>query len=531
MKKTAIFVIALLLATVGFAQNPNNPNAKLNLVVGGFSGDYASDQRVNVLHELTKSHRANVIEQSAYESLPKDVRAKMRIDAVITGKCDIKTERKETTRTDKNGNKKVVPLYETKMTTSLTFTDPRDGKAILTPVFENSETDEDRNKSINSAIEVGHTRGKQLMLLMVQLYTLDEYLQETYPVTGKIVTVNESKKGKAESVTINLGSRDAIYRGQTFEVVFYKNGKQKNYGRMRVREINNDSLATCIVEKDGKNIMAAVESGEDVNITSYVQAVSLNGIVRVEQEAPRLNISGADDAKKRDVAFGSITGGAPSDFVTAVKENLKTNRRVNAYMLGTPACPDNAKLDGIICGYYTGMDKSSRLVKAEEHLLQLKDYTEYTTSIGWYLFIVDPNTGNIVYSGNEGTSASSDKSAEDATRQAIQNAATITSSTYSAFPLIGTILTVDDADPQKAKEVSIDLGSNYPVYKGLRFDVYSQDAAGGWEKIGRLEVSNVVDGTHSSCTVKKGGEVIQKVVENGTPVRITTYILKEFFEL
>lgn len=522
MKKAITLIALLTVGMLSFGQG----NAKLNYVVGSFSGDYSREQRENVIRELAKAHRANVIEQGAYEALPKEVRSKMHIDALITGKCAIKTEVEKEIQTDKNGNKREVPVYKTKMTTTLTFYDIASKNVLYAADFECKGTDEDRNTSISDAIGVGHTRGKQTFVI-VQLLTLDEYLQDKFPMSGKIITVNDVKKNEAKNVTVNLGARDAIYRGQTFEIVAAK----KNYGRLRVREINDDTLATCTVEKGGKEIMKALESGEDINIVSFVQAVNLNAIVSKELEAPRLKVTDASEAMKRNVAFGSISGNAPSALVNAVKDRLRDNRRVNAFQLGAANCPTLDNLDGIAYGYYTGTEKSSRLVKADENLLVFKDYTEYTTYVGWYLFIVDPKTGDIIYAGNEGSSATSDKSADDATQKAIENAANITSATYSTYPLIGTILTVDNGDPKKAKEVSIDLGSDYPVYTGLRFDVYSLDAAGGWEKIGRIEVKSIEDGGRSVCTVKKGGEEIHKALEEGLPIRITTFILKEFFDL
>ena len=529
MKKTLSLLAAVCcLLTATIAQNPNNPNAKLNLVVGNFSGDYSNAQRINVIRELCNAHRTNVIEQGVYNALPQNIRDKMRIDAVITGKCTITTERKESKQKQKDGTQKTVINYETNFTTDLTLADPATGKAILTPVFKSSATKEDRDESIKAAIAIGHTEGKTIAFVMKQLLTLDEFLEDKYPLHGKIITIDEMKKNTAQKVTVSLGSRDAIYRGQTYEIVSVKNGKEKNYGKLRVREINSDTTSTLSVEKGGKDIIKAFENGDELQVVSYVQALSLNGIVRVEQEAPRLNTSSPDDAKRRNVALAAINGNAPSDFVAAVKQQFKSNRRINAHELGTAGCPATDQLDGIAYGHYTGMHTSSRLVKAEDNLLQLKDYTEYSTFIGWYLFIIDPRTGDILYSGNQSTTATSDKSADDATRKAIQSAADITSATYSAFPLIGNILTVDD---EKAKTVTIDLGNAYPVYNGLRFDVYTEDPNGGWEKIGRIEVQSITDASHATCHVKKGGERIRKALEENHPTRISTFILKEFFDL
>ena len=413
----------------------------------------------------------------------------------------------------------------------MTFTNPKTGQKILEPLFESNATEDTRDESINKALDVGHTKGKQTFVI-VQLLTLDEYLQEKYPMRATIATVNESKKGKAEYVTINIGGKSAVYRGQTFEVIEDNGGKEKRWGKLRVREINSDTTATCSVEKGGKDIMKAMENG-DVNVISYVQALSLNGIVRVEQEAPVLNISSPEDVKKRNVAFGTITGNPPAEFTNAVKKNMKDNRRINAFEMGAANCPAASTLDGIALGYFTGMHSSSRLVKADEELLVLKDYTEYKTWVGWFLFIVNPQTGEIMYCGNESHTATSDKSAAEAKETAILVASDITSSSYNAYPLIGTIATIDESnsDQDKAKMVTIDLGSDYPIYTGLRFDVYSEDAANGWEKIGRIEVTEITDGTHASCKVKKGGDEIRKALEEGLPIRITTFILKEFFDI
>lgn len=529
MKKIYTLFAAMLMTLAVLAQNPDNPNAKMNMVVGEFTGDHSKEMRIKVIQALTDSYRANIIEESAYNALPQQVRDKMRIDAFITGKCTFKTESKQREKIDKKGNKKTVTEYTSKMTTELSFANGARTKILQKPVFESTSTEENRNESIKNALNIGSTKGKQINLLMVQTLTLDEYLQDKYPLHGKIVTVNDTKKDAAKSVTINLGSRDAVYRSQTFEIVAKnKKGKEDNYGRLRVREINNDSLSTCSVDKGGKELLKAFENGDEIKIVSYVQPVSLNGIVRVEQDAPRLTVSTSAEAMKRNVAFGGIAGNAPSEFVNAIKENLKNNRRINACDLASTPVD---KLDGIAYGFYTGMKSSSKLVKAEDHVLQTKDYTEYTTTVNWYLFIVNPKNGEIVYSGYQGSQGVSKKSAEDAKQIAFDNASRFSYATYCAYPLIGTISTVDDSNPDKAKEVSIDLGSVYPVYEGLEFDVYSEDASAGWEKIGRLEVKSVTDADHSKCKVKKGGEKIQKAIEEGQNIRITTYILKEFFEL
>ena len=523
-----LFLLGLCLAffiTTSFAQAYNRGNAKLNLIVGEFSGDYSNVQRSNVVQELIKGHRANVIDLHVYNSLPKSVQSKMHIDAVVTGSCKLSTERKEHTRTQRDGSKKLVVEYNSVMVTGLYLKDPINDKVIVYATFTNRSSDENRNESVKKAIRLGSTDGKKLALLLKQTLTLDEYLQETFPLHGRIVTLDEFKKNKADVVTINLGGRDAVYRGQTFEVV----GEKKNYGRLRVREINGDSLATCRVEDKGKEIFSELEKGATLELVSYVQAVNLNGLVyNTEQEAPRLTASSVNDSKRRNVAFGRILGGAPSEFVNSVKQQMDVNSRINAYQLGEAGCPELSSLDGIVYGYYTGMHSSSRLVKAEDHVLQLKDYTEYSTTVNWYLYIVDPNTGEITYSDDCSYTATSSKSANEATDDAIRGAANIVTATYRAYPLIGTIITIDESDQKRAKSVTIDLGKNFPVYKDLRFDVYSQNANSDWEKIGRVVIVNIVDGIHATCTVKDGGDKISHAMEENLPVRITSYTLRDF---
>jgi hypothetical protein len=175
---------------------------------------------------------------------------------VITAKCAIKTERKEVEKYEKGGKKKGVE-FSTQFTTQMTFTNPKTGQMILEPLFESNATEDTRDESINKALAVGHTKGKQTFVI-VQLLTLDEYLQEKYPMRATIATVNESKKGKAEYVTINIGGKSAVYRGQTFEVIEDNGGKEKRWGKLRVREINSDTTATCSVEKGGKDILSRI---------------------------------------------------------------------------------------------------------------------------------------------------------------------------------------------------------------------------------------------------------------------------------
>jgi len=102
---------------------------------------------------------------------------------------------------------------------------------------------------------------------------LTSFLKSAYPsvaprvsVEGEVTQLVASKKDKAETVYINLGSDNRVKKGDTFVVYRQLNvggniGKEK-IGTVSVSEVRGATLALCKVKKGDKDIYAALMNGE-----------------------------------------------------------------------------------------------------------------------------------------------------------------------------------------------------------------------------------------------------------------------------
>jgi len=104
-------------------------------------------------------------------------------------------------------------------------------------------------------------------------------LHDLYPsraprlaVQGNVLKVNEIKKDKAESVFINLGSSNDLYKGDTFAVyeVFNVNGQggQTQIGTISITEVQGPELSLCKVKKGEREILNALQKGSSLVVRS-----------------------------------------------------------------------------------------------------------------------------------------------------------------------------------------------------------------------------------------------------------------------
>lgn len=104
-------------------------------------------------------------------------------------------------------------------------------------------------------------------------------LAELYPntaprmsVTGRILSVAEQKKEKAEKVHINLGTSNEVHKGDTFTVYASlsvgTNSGTTPIGSLTVDEVQGTSLSLCKVKKGSKEILAAIRNGATLTVRS-----------------------------------------------------------------------------------------------------------------------------------------------------------------------------------------------------------------------------------------------------------------------
>lgn len=103
-------------------------------------------------------------------------------------------------------------------------------------------------------------------------YSMDDFVNETFPMEGLILKVETVKKNKAQTVYIDLGSAQGVTDGQRFDV-FLETDIAGEIGRTEIgalsaREVISAQRTLCKVTKGGKEIQAAVMNGQKLIVIS-----------------------------------------------------------------------------------------------------------------------------------------------------------------------------------------------------------------------------------------------------------------------
>lgn len=99
------------------------------------------------------------------------------------------------------------------------------------------------------------------------------YFNRTLPLQANIVEGAHDKKDKQKEVYIDLGeSTKGVSAGLHFGVYTTKMvaGKvaKKLIGKIKVAEVQGEELSLCKVQSGGKEIKAAIDTGEELLVTS-----------------------------------------------------------------------------------------------------------------------------------------------------------------------------------------------------------------------------------------------------------------------
>lgn len=91
-------------------------------------------------------------------------------------------------------------------------------------------------------------------------------------VDGKIASVNEIKKDKAESVFINVGYAQELGKGDTFKVYqavnVGSNSGMTQIGTIAITEVQGQHLSLCKVKKGEREILSAIQNGSQLIVRS-----------------------------------------------------------------------------------------------------------------------------------------------------------------------------------------------------------------------------------------------------------------------
>lgn len=155
---------------------------------------------------------------------------------------------------------------------------------------------------------------------------------------------------------------------------------------------------------------------------------------------------------------------------------------------------------------------------------------DYKGNVTGVINIKNTETNDIIKTITFNTSAWSDSWWMDTADKALGNTIGclqnyITSQLNSSFPLYASIIEGSTAKKDKQKEVYIDLGNPWGVYKNMSFTAYKVKKVAGKEaktEIGRIKVTEVQGDEISLCKVTRGGKELKAALDNGEELVITS---------
>lgn len=497
MKKTFTFIAMMLLAGFAFAQENTYDNTRRTVLFSEVSGPNAVDVKYYMLRGFTETKRLNIFDGRNYNSLPQSLRNNIKFDAVFTAVVDSMPTRKQ---------KDILTGEMTWMSTcyvTLQIRDPKTNAVLVSTKLKGSGSDRNnQDKATNAAMST----------LSVDLTS---FIDGYYVVRGNILSVDESKKQKAEIVTINVGSSSSIYDKMKFNVY---NAAGDQLGRIQVKEILGSNRTLCKVTGGADTLQKAFEAGEELRIASRPLGFFSELFTIEKKTSAIINEPEPDCNKLHTVLYLNAVGNSMANKYIddmMMKKLYETTRlyaiSLDAYNNLSEAQRNSITIDGIIMpvsgNFKTKTEKSER-------------YNTYTVDGEWVFILSDARTGKVLYAEQTYCSGLSTESMEKAFERSVKGY-NLNYAIDCGYPIYTSVLSVDQSKKNKAKVVSIGVGKNSSIYEGMLLTVYTQDGNGMWSEIGEVKVDKIEDGK-STCDVKKGGEEIMKAFDENIPNRIVT---------
>lgn len=284
MKKVLLLLSVVLFGTtMAFAQDEDEvtPKGKPTVFMESFTATsstrYGTSIRNAIIAAIAKVNRIEMMDaESEAVAANEDLRrtsgnisagdgdATERLGAVVRlgaqlylkGNIDALSS---ATQTNSSGKKQ----SDATLLVTLKLINPNDGSLISTKQmkFTDTEYEDNQEKAIQGVItSIGNT------------LTVEQTVDEFFPIEGQLIDINEAKKDDAKSVYINAGSLHGVSNKLKFEVFTTKTiaGRtaRKKIGELRVKEIQGDDITLCTVKSGGKDIFAAFQAGEKIIVKS-----------------------------------------------------------------------------------------------------------------------------------------------------------------------------------------------------------------------------------------------------------------------
>ncbi len=195
------------------------------------------------------------------------------VDGGETGEADyyvdgtlsnVSTTTKTEDSTDKDGKKHTTTTYKANIGVTLHLKDAKTNTVEASPSFNISDYDVSWVETANGAINNA---------LSSLAYRVNDYFDRLLPLRANIIEGAKEKKDKQKEVYIDLGSATkGVYEDIHFGVYVVTTiaGKEakKQIGRLRLKTVLGDDISLCKVQSGGRDIKAAIDSGENIRVES-----------------------------------------------------------------------------------------------------------------------------------------------------------------------------------------------------------------------------------------------------------------------
>lgn len=273
--KKLLFTLAFCAVALIAGAQANKPVVTVEAFTGPYEG-YVELLRSKVIAAVQASGRVNVVDVANASQLDAEVeRRKSELAMNDAGRVgDVSTlmsngilkgslNNLTTTRTegtDYDGKRYVK--FSTSIEYTLTLVNAENGTTIKQENFTDNGSGDTDKLSIDAAFNITNAPIKRFIL-------------NAYPVSGKIVALDDADAKKVKTVYINLGSADGITKGQKLEV--YKEidivgeKSQKLIGELTVEEVMGAGRALCKVSKAGDVILKEFNAGSILPVKTKEQ--------------------------------------------------------------------------------------------------------------------------------------------------------------------------------------------------------------------------------------------------------------------
>jgi hypothetical protein len=248
---------------VDYFDAPSNANkALIETLRGKVIEGIQETQRLQVIDVASHAELKDEAERRKSESAMGDITARtsemrtLGADYIITGTIATMTATEQ-----RDSDNKLY--YKGSIHWTIKVIDAATGTLKTTQTFDHSGFTGSRGDTRDEAIAKTCDYAKNSM---------DNFVNETFPIEGLILKVETVKKDKAQTVYIDLGNAQGVTDGQRFNV-FLETDIAGEIGRTEIgalsaKEVVSAQRTLCKVTKGGKEIQEAFQKGQKLIVIS-----------------------------------------------------------------------------------------------------------------------------------------------------------------------------------------------------------------------------------------------------------------------